>query len=439
MALEEPMGLTAFRPGSSFAARALHAARRARCETLQTASERSGLPVRYLAAFEGDAAALVFRSPEAAEPFLLEYAHYLGLDGAGLMARGESAGAAMERGPPRPLGSSGRPPGKGGRPQMPVSRRGNRIGGPGRSPMPIVLVVVALFAIIGLSARMVAGALDASGGHRKAALKGAAAKAPRPELPGGGRRLFPGHLVVALYGSPLTHRLGRLGLGPPSFAGEALREQARAYAGTRPVLPALEVVSTVARRYPGPDGSYTNLLPKDVIGAYLAQARALQGLLIIDIQPGRRSFPDDAPRYEQFLKEPDVGLALDPEWRIGPTEVPGRRVGRVSAAEVNRVIDYLAAIVRRYDLPQKLLVIHQFTPFMIEDRHTLHVPPEVAVTFDIDGVGGRPAKIANYEDLAAGPKGTHQGIKLYYSRDVGLMAPWEILGLQPQPDLVIYQ
>jgi hypothetical protein len=205
------------------------------------------------------------------------------------------------------------------------------------------------------------------------------------------------------------------------------------------VLPALEVVSTVAGSHPGPDGSYTHLLAEDEIEAYLAQARALRGLLIIDIQPGRRSFPEDVTRYERFLKEPDVGLALDPEWRVGPREIPGRRVGRVVAPEVQAVIDYVAAIVRTYDLPQKLLVVHQFTPFMIRDRHTLHIPPEVAVTFDIDGVGGRAAKIANYEDLATGPNGAHHGIKLYYTRDVGLMAPWEILSLQPQPDLVVYQ
>jgi hypothetical protein len=176
-----------------------------------------------------------------------------------------------------------------------------------------------------------------------------------------------------------------------------------------------------------------------VIEAYLAQARAIQGLLILDLQTGRRSFSDDVLRYERFLREPYVGLALDPEWRVGPREVPGRVVGRVTAAEVNRVIDYLASLVRRYDLPQKLLVVHQFTPFMIENRYTLHIVPEVAVTFDVDGVGKRAAKISNYQHLAVGPKGSHQGIKLYYTRDVGLLAPWEILSLDPQPDVIIYQ
>jgi hypothetical protein len=429
-------GLIPFRPGDSGVARALHAARRERGETLRMVAEGSGLPIRYCAAFESDAAALVFRSPDAAEPFLLEYSRYLHVDIQALTARGERAAAAVERGPPGSIPWNGRPPGKGGRPSSRGSGPTYRPRGR-RSPMTIALIVIALVGILGMSARMVAGALDEGGGAGKGALTPKAVGAA--ELPGGGRRLFPGHLVVALYGSPLTHRLGRLGLGPPSFAMQALRDQAQAYAGRRPVLPALEVVCTVAGRHPGPDGSYTHLLSEDVIQAYLGEARALEGLLIIDVQPGRRSFPNDIARYERFLAEPDVGLALDPEWRAGPRQVPGGQVGRVGAAEINEVIDRLAEIVRTHHLPQKLLVIHQFTSFMIEGRERLHTPPEVAVTFDIDGVGRRDAKVANYQDLAKGPDGSFTGIKLYYTRDVGLMAPWEILALQPQPDLVIYQ
>jgi hypothetical protein len=403
------------------------------------ASEGSGLPVRYLAAFESDAPGLVFRSPAAAEPFLLEYARYLRLDLYTLSDLIELERSVLGRAPPDGLDGSARPPGKGGRTHGPLSEWAYRQKARRWSPMARALFVVGLVGMVGLSARMVFESLEDRQGAPAARLGAAAVKARLPELPGGGRRLFPGRLVVALYGSPLTHRLGRLGAGPPSFAAEALRQQARAYAGTRPILPALEVVSTVARGTPGPDGSYTNLLSEDVIEAYLAQARELQGLLILDIQPGRRSFAKEVRRYERFLREPDVGLALDPEWRVGPGQVPGRVVGRVKAAEVNLVIDYLASIVRRYDLPQKLLVIHQFTPFMIEDRHMLQIPPELAVTIDMDGVGGRQAKITNYYDLAVGLKGAHHGIKLYYTRDVDLLSPKVILGLEPQPDLVIYQ
>jgi hypothetical protein len=405
------------------------------------ASEGSSLPIRYLAAFEADAAQLVFRTSAFAEPFLVEYARYLRLDLEAVAPR-TAEGPVTERSPPWQAVKRVRPPGKGGRTPGMGSRqeRASRDAGVPRFPLVAVLVVCALVAVVGLAARELSGALDRGTGARGAALdRTAAAKVRLPELPGGGRRLFPGHLVVALYGSPLTHRLGRLGLGPPSFAAEALRDQAHGYEGTRPVLPALHLVSTVASRHPGPDGSYTHRLSETIIDVYLAEARRIHGLLIIDVQSGRESFEDEVMRYERFLREPDVGLAIDPEWRVGPGQVPGRRVGSVKASEVNAVVDYLAAIVRQYDLPQKLLVIHQFTPFMVKDRAAVHAPAEVAVTFDIDGVGGREAKSATYEDLAEGPTGTFHGIKLYYTKDDGLMPSWEVLALEPQPDLVIYQ
>ncbi|MGH2554277.1 MAG: helix-turn-helix domain-containing protein [Actinomycetota bacterium] len=414
------------RRGSSPVARALVAARKERGQTLRTASERSGLPVRYLAAFEKDTAPLVFRSPVHAEAFLAEYARYLGVDpvtlsGLSRVRRHRSA----ERAPPLWASRGIRPPGKGGRP-----------------PRRIVVLAVALLAGIGLSVRMVVSDGPGSRDVRLGAgplTEAAAIRARPPELPRGGRRLFPDYRVVALYGSPLTHRLGRLGLGPPSFAAEALMEQARHYEGRRPVLPALELVSTVASPHAGADGSYTNRLSERVIEAYLAEVRGVRGLLIIDVQPGPQSFPDEVARYERLLRQPDVGLALDPEWRVDPGEVPGQEVGSVHAGEVNEVIDYLAEIVRRYDLPQKLLVVHQFARFMVEDRASIHAPPEVAVTFDIDGVGGRQGKSAAYQDLSRGPGGTFLGIKLYYAKDDGLMAPWEVLALDPEPDLVIYQ
>lgn len=400
------------------------------------AAAESALPVRYLAALEADAAPLVFRSPASAEPFLVEYARYLGVDLAALSAPSRARGRwSVERGPPRSTPSGFRPPGKGGRPPNPASGRATL-------PMRTVVLVFILLATVGLSVRLVWSEGPRSDRATLGAVsltEAATARSRPPELPRGGRRLFPDYRVVALYGSPLTHRLGRLGLGPPSFAAEALREQARDYEGRRPVLPALQLVSTVASPHAGPDGSFSNRLSHQVIQAYLAEVRGLRGLLIIDVQPGTQSFPNEVVRYERLLRQPDVGLALDPEWRVRPGEIPGRQVGRVTAGEINEVVDYLARIVRRYALPQKLLVVHQFTPFMVENRADIHAPPEVAVTFDIDGVGGRQAKSATYEDLSGGPAGTFLGIKLYYTKDSGLMAPWEVMDLEPEPDLVIYQ
>ena len=69
-----------------------------------------------------------------------------------------------------------------------------------------------------------------------------------------------------------------------------------------------------------------------MIRRYLKAARKAKALLILDIQPGRSDFFTETKRLRKWLKEPDVGLALDPEWRMGPGEVPGKVIGSVGAA-----------------------------------------------------------------------------------------------------------
>jgi hypothetical protein len=243
-----------------------------------------------------------------------------------------------------------------------------------------------------------------------------------------------------LYGSPISDQMGRLGEGPPWVAASRLQAQAHAYRrADRRVLPAFELVTTVATAHPGPDGTHTMRLSEGTISMYLSHVRALNGLLILDLQTGRSSFAEEIRRYDEFLRLPDVGVALDPEWRVGPGEVPGRTIGSVDAAEVNRVVDHLAELVRRFDLPQKLLMIHQFDRSMITDRRAIHRPPEVAVTFDFDGVGSPLAKSVNYAALARGRGGAAVGIKVYYDEDTALMTPWQLLRLEPEPDIVVYQ
>ncbi len=61
-----------------------------------------------------------------------------------------------------------------------------------------------------------------------------------------------------------------------------------------------------------------------MIRRYLKAARKAKALLILDIQPGRSDFFTETKRLRKWLKEPDVGLALDPEWRMGPARSPAR-------------------------------------------------------------------------------------------------------------------
>src|SRR5690606_21210040 len=74
------------------------------------------------------------------------------------------------------------------------------------------------------------------------------------ELPGGGQVVFPGRRFVALYGHPGTPALGVLGEQPVDAAVARAREMAAGYEGlvAEPVVPAFEIITTVASAAPGP-------------------------------------------------------------------------------------------------------------------------------------------------------------------------------------------
>lgn len=267
----------------------------------------------------------------------------------------------------------------------------------------------------------------------------AAAEVP-PELPRGGHRIFPDFRVVAFYGAPQDDALGALGVGTPAQAGRRLRRVARGYAKkTRPVLPAFELISTIAAAHPGDDGLYRMHQPNAVIARYLRAARKAKALLVLDIQPGRGDFLSEVQRLERWLREPDVGIALDPEWRVGPGEVPGKVIGSVTADEVNAVSDYVARIVADRNLPEKLFVVHQFTSGMIQNKERVAKRRGLAMTMNVDGFGDRPNKISKYTQFTSELTRFHDGFKLFYDEDTNLMSPGAVLQLRPPPDLVVYE
>ncbi|MDX6666379.1 MAG: hypothetical protein QOG68_2585 [Solirubrobacteraceae bacterium] len=283
---------------------------------------------------------------------------------------------------------------------------------------------------------LLTGAL--SGG--KDATQPADAKAKAlPQLPGGGRRIFPGHLVVAYYGAPQDNALGELGIGSPRGAGERLLRQARAYAGPgRKVLPAMELIAEIAQGNPGDEGLYRARQPDHIIARYLRAARRIHALLILDIQPGHAGFFEEAQYLEKWLKQPDVSLALDPEWHT-PGAVPGQVIGSVDVREVNAISFWLDALVRKYRLPQKLLVVHRFTDNMIQDQALLKPRAHVAVTVNIDGFGPAVVKVAKYKGYAMALPGLHNGFKLFYHEDIHTMKPSRVLRIKPRPELVVYE
>lgn len=262
---------------------------------------------------------------------------------------------------------------------------------------------------------------------------------PRPQLPLGGRTLLPTYRVVAYYGSEGGPGLGVLGAGTPDEAARRVLAAARPYrAAGRPVHPAMELITTVASAGPGPDGTYSVGLSPASVQRYLDAARRHTMLLLLDLQPGRGDFLTQAKRYEPFLRLPDIGLALDPEWRMRPTEVPARVIGRADAAEINRMSAWLAGIVRGHDLPQKLFVVHQFTETMVVNKRAVVARPGLATVFHVDGFGGQQIKIEKYRQLSV-RRPFFNGFKLFYRQDTTMMSPRQAMALRPQPDLITYQ
>jgi hypothetical protein len=264
---------------------------------------------------------------------------------------------------------------------------------------------------------------------------------PRPaQLPRGGRTILPDSRVVAFYGAPQDRELGVLGIGSPARAARRLERQARPYARPgRPVLPAFELIAAIVTTEAGDGGDHSMRQEPATIQRYLRAARSHRMLMLLDIQPGYAPFLQEAEALEEFLKEPDVSLALDPEWSMDPPQLPGQEIGSTDAATINEVSRYLSSIVRRYDLPQKLLVVHRFTGDMIEAEHELERHPGVALVVNVDGFGDRPNKISKYNEFTADLRRRFNGFKLFYEEDLNLMKPKQVLRLRPQPDLVVYE
>ncbi|HKQ02573.1 MAG TPA: hypothetical protein VJ735_19805, partial [Actinomycetes bacterium] len=259
---------------------------------------------------------------------------------------------------------------------------------------------------------------------------------PPPELPRGGRQLFPRYRVVGFYG---MQNLDVLGAGSPDVVATRLLKVARPYAQPgHPVMPMFELIATVAHPFPTPSGLYRTHQEDAIVRSYLKAVRRIDGVLVLDVQPGREDFVRALRHWEPYLREPDVGIALDPEFAMGPGQVPGKQLGHTNAAAVNRASAYVADIVRRHRLPQKLFMVHQFRDRMIGDKARIAIRPGLAMTWNADGFGVRSAKLEDYHSYTRDRR-FHPGLKLFYENDVDLMRPREVLKLKPVPRVINYQ
>jgi hypothetical protein len=263
------------------------------------------------------------------------------------------------------------------------------------------------------------------------------------ELPGGGGLVFPGRRMIAFYGHPWGGDLGVMGEQPPAEAVARVEEHIKNYQALeeQPVVPAFEIIVTVASEFPGDSGKYTNVGdPAEFIG-YIDAITEAGGYAFLDLQPGQASFLEQAKVYEELLKRPNVGLALDPEWNLQPGEQPLQRVGHAEAAEINEVADWLAQLVRDNDLPQKGLIVHQFQMQMLRDREQINTDhPELAFILHADGHGVAEEKFATWDAVRQGlDENWFMAWKNFIDEDKPTFTPEQTYGIEPRPWFVSYQ
>ena len=265
---------------------------------------------------------------------------------------------------------------------------------------------------------------------------------------GGGQLVFPqvtglpGKRYIALYGTPGSASLGVL--GEQDVPATIARAQATAapYQPLTPdtIVPAVEIIATIASGGPEPDGSYSRKRTVDELRPLVEAAGAAGMAVVLDLQPGRQDFVTQAQLYADLLSLPYVGLALDPEWRLAPDQVHLRQIGSVGIDEVNATIAWLADFTAQRHLPQKMLVLHQFASRMIVDRPRLDTSrDELALVIHVDGQGGQPDKAGTWNAIRADAPAVHWGWKNFYDEDVPMLDPTQTFQVQPTPDLVSYQ
>lgn len=263
------------------------------------------------------------------------------------------------------------------------------------------------------------------------------------QLPGGGQVLFPLHRLVALYGHPGTPALGALGQqGLPASIARA-KEIAARYRrlSNVPVIPAFEIIATVAEGSPGPDGSYSRQTPLALLRPWVLRASAAGMYVVLDLQAGRASLLTQAKTYAPFLKLPNVGLALDPEWKLQQRQRPLRQIGSVNASEVNSVSNWLAGLTARYHLPQKLLVLHQFQLSMLGNESSIDTRhDDLAIIIHMDGQGTPTAKQRTWQAVTkTAPPHVLFGWKNFYTKDHPILSPRQTMARTPTPMMISYQ
>lgn len=267
--------------------------------------------------------------------------------------------------------------------------------------------------------------------------------APPFTFPDGGRQIFPAYRLVALYGTPGNPALGALGEQSAEASITRVKQLAAQYQPlmTEHTMPALEMIATVASATPTDNNDYSQEVPVSTLQPWVQAARQAGVYVVLDLQSGRSDFLTQAKEYQSLLEQPNVGLALDPEWRLGPNQVPIVQIGTVNITEVNQTLQWLSDLTAKDKLPQKLVVLHQFRLDMIQGREQLDTShTNLAYVIQMDGNGTQSEKQSTWQTITANaPANVHFGWKNFYKVDSPMLNPAQTMAVTPKPWYVSYQ
>lgn len=268
---------------------------------------------------------------------------------------------------------------------------------------------------------------------------GAASRATAPAP----RSVFDTYQVVGYYGNPYSETMGILGeYQDESVLVQKVKDQAARYQALNPdkkVIAALHLVYAVAQANPGPDGTYLNHMPDEMVEQFIELTRANHMLFFIDLQNGRANPVQEVKHVLPWLRNEHVHLAVDPEFTFAPGETPQEDIGEIDGAVINQIQDLLEQTARDAGVTNKILVVHQFRPDMITNKTLIARYDRVDVVIDMDGWGLPAGKLSKYEAHITNEPVQYAGIKLFYRWDTPMLTEAQVEALVPRPDYIIYQ
>jgi len=259
--------------------------------------------------------------------------------------------------------------------------------------------------------------------------------------------ILPFKRIVAYYGNFYSKGMGVLGEYSTDRMLAMLAsttEMWEAADPSTPVVPAIHYIAVVAQASAGKEGKYLLRMPDDQIDHALDLANRIHGIVFLDVQVGKSTLEHELPQLEKYLKMPQVHLAIDPEFSMKFGDRPGTVIGTFDAADINYAAEYIASLVKRYQLPPKILIVHRFTQAMMTNYEKIQPLPEVQIVIDMDGFGSKEKKYGTYNRVVAPEPVQFTGIKLFYKNDArppanGLLSPAEVLHITPAPIYIQYQ